>query len=164
VAGWTARGRFLCILEGSASIARDCKRDIYSRFLHINLYTYAFHSHINSILVYIIVITLYHLHTFNRLLLHLIIVYLLLVCMLFIALVLHMRSACCSIAWFPSIVPVGFSFGWGPPPYMFLVSDAGTINGYRVATIPLIRSQVVAFAFAFLPIDYPRRNPWYSTL
>ena len=29
---------------------------------------------------------------------------------------------------------------------MFLVSDAGTINGYRVATIPLIRSQVVAFA------------------
>jgi len=25
-----------------------------------------------------------------------------------IALYLHMRSACCSIAWFPGIVPVGF--------------------------------------------------------
>ena len=25
-----------------------------------------------------------------------------------VALVLHMRSACCSIAWFPGIVPVGF--------------------------------------------------------
>ena len=31
-------------------------------------------------------------------------------------------------------------------PITYLVSDAGTINGYRVATIPLIRSQVVAFA------------------
>jgi len=44
---------------------------------------------------------------------------------------------CCSIAWFPSIVPVGFSSGWGSPPYMFLVSDAGTIKGYRVATISI---------------------------
>jgi hypothetical protein len=33
-----------------------------------------------------------------------------------------------------------------PCPPTYLVSDAGTINGYRVATIPLIRSQVVAFA------------------
>jgi hypothetical protein len=45
----------------------------------------------NLILVYIIVITSYHLHTFNRSLLHLIIVYLLLVCILLIALCLHMR-------------------------------------------------------------------------
>jgi hypothetical protein len=25
--------------------------------------------------------------------------------------------ASCSIAWFPGIVPVGFSSGCGPPPY-----------------------------------------------
>ena len=65
-------------------------------------------THNNSILIYIIVITSYHLYTFNRLLLHLIIVYPLLVYMLSIALYLHMRFASCFIAWFPGIVPVGF--------------------------------------------------------
>jgi hypothetical protein len=44
---------------------------------------------------------------------------------------------------------------------MFLVSDAGTINGYRVATISLIRSQ--AAAFAIHPIDrFPRRVLFYA--
>jgi hypothetical protein len=46
-----------------------------------------------------------------------------------------------------------------PCPPTYLVSDAGTINGYKVATIPLIRSQVVAFAFR--PID-PRRVTFYA--
>jgi hypothetical protein len=102
VAGRQGDYYILPILEGSASIAHDCKRDIYSRFLHINLYTFFIdtyiHSHIHfniyiytTIHSYILVITLYHLHTFNRLLLHLIIVYPLLVYMLFIALCLHMR-------------------------------------------------------------------------
>jgi len=47
-------------------------------------------------------------------------------------------------------------------PLTYLVRDAGTINGYRVATIPLIRSQVVAFAFR--SIDYPRRRFLYDIL
>jgi hypothetical protein len=55
----------------------------FIHFLHIYIYT-TIHSCIS-------VITSYHLHTFNRLLLHLIIVYLLLVCILSIALCLHMR-------------------------------------------------------------------------
>jgi hypothetical protein len=33
-----------------------------------------------------------------------------------VALVLHMRSACCSIAWFPGIVPVGFLLAEVRPP------------------------------------------------
>jgi hypothetical protein len=55
--------------------------------------TYTFHTYIyiNSIHSCTSVITLYHLYTCNRLLLHLIIVYPLLVCMLFIALYLYMR-------------------------------------------------------------------------
>jgi hypothetical protein len=57
------------------SVARDCKRDIYSRFLHL-----ARHTQLQFL--YIIVILTYHLYTFNRLLLHLIIVYPLLVCIL----------------------------------------------------------------------------------
>jgi hypothetical protein len=59
VAGRQGDCYILPILEGSASIARDCKRDIYSRFLHINLhsYTYTFfniyiHSH-NNLFLYI---------------------------------------------------------------------------------------------------------------
>jgi hypothetical protein len=100
VAGRQGDYYILPILEGSASIARDCKRDIYSRFLHINLHTfihifihtyihihryihiYIFNILINSIHSCISVITLYYLYTFNRLLLHLIIVYPLLVCIL----------------------------------------------------------------------------------
>jgi uncharacterized protein YcaQ len=49
VAGRQGDYYILPILEGSASIARDCKRDIYSRFLHINLHIYSYlqiHSHI----------------------------------------------------------------------------------------------------------------------
>jgi hypothetical protein len=99
VAGRQGDCYILPILEGSASIARDCKRDIYSRFLHINLHSYIhifiytyihlyIHTTIHSC---ILVITSYHLHTFNRLLLHLIIVYPLLVYMLSIALCLYMR-------------------------------------------------------------------------
>ena len=93
VAGRQGDCYILPILEGSASIARDCKRDIYSRFLHINLYI---HIHFNiyihtTIHSCISIITSYHLHTFNRLLLHLIIVYPLLVYMLSIALCLYMR-------------------------------------------------------------------------
>jgi hypothetical protein len=59
VAGRQGDYYILPILEGSASIARDCKRDIYSRFLHINLhlYTYTFfniyiHLH-NNLFLYI---------------------------------------------------------------------------------------------------------------
>jgi hypothetical protein len=92
VAGRQGDCYILPILEGSASIARDCKRDIYSRFLHINLHTYIFNIYIHTTIhSYISVITSYHLHTFNRLLLHLIIVYPLLVYMLSIALCLYMR-------------------------------------------------------------------------
>jgi hypothetical protein len=40
VAGRQGDCYILPILEGSASIARDCKRDIYSRFLHINIHTF----------------------------------------------------------------------------------------------------------------------------
>jgi hypothetical protein len=122
VAGRQGDCYILPILEGSASIARDCKRDIYSRFLHINIHSIQFiHIHFN-IYIYttihscISVITSYHLHTFNRLLLHLIIVYPLLVCILLL-LYVYICVSSCSIAWFPSIVPVGFSSGWGPPPY-----------------------------------------------
>ena len=43
-----------------------------------------------------------------------------------VALVLHMRSAYCFIAWFPSIVPVGFSSGCGPPPYNSRIRDPST--------------------------------------
>jgi hypothetical protein len=32
----------------------------------------------------------------------------------------------CSIAWFPSIVPVGFSSGCGPPPYNSRIRDPST--------------------------------------
>jgi hypothetical protein len=42
VAGRQGDCYILPILEGSASIARDCKRDIYFRFLHINLYTFIY--------------------------------------------------------------------------------------------------------------------------
>jgi hypothetical protein len=85
VAGRQGDCYILPILEGSASIARDCKRDIYSRFLHINLHIYIYiyliytHTTIHSCTS---IITSYHLYTFNRLLLHLIIVYLFLVCIL----------------------------------------------------------------------------------
>jgi len=110
VAGWTARGWFLCILEGLASVARDCKRDIYSRFLYTSLL-------ITLFLYIIIVITLYHLHTFNRSLLHLIIVYLLLVCILLLLYVYI--CVCflfyCLVSWYRSCR--AFSSGWGPPPY-----------------------------------------------
>ena len=41
-----------------------------------------------------------------------------------IALVLHMRFAYCSIAWFPGIVLVGFLLAKVCPLYMFLVSNA----------------------------------------
>ena len=103
VAGWTARGRFLCILEGSASIARDCKRDIYSRFLHINLHIYIYiHTTIHSCTS---VITSYHLYTCNRLLLHLIIIYLLLVCVYYLLLYVYI-CVCflfyCLVSWYRS--------------------------------------------------------------
>jgi hypothetical protein len=85
VAGRQGDYYILPILEGSASIARDCKRDIYSRFLHINLYTYI-HIYIfntfTTIYSCILIITSYYLYTCNRLLLHLIIVYLFLICIL----------------------------------------------------------------------------------
>jgi hypothetical protein len=108
VAGWTARGRFLCILEGSASIARDCKRDIYSRFLYTRTS--------KKFLYIIIIITLYHLYTFNRSLLHLIIVYLLLVCILLLLYVYIcvLLLAYCLVSWYRSC---RVSSGWGPPPY-----------------------------------------------
>jgi hypothetical protein len=107
VAGWTARGRFLCILEGSASVARDCKRDIYFRFLYTSLL-------ITLSFLYIIVIYIY---TFNWLLLHLIIVYPLLVCIL---LLLYVYICVCFLLY--CLVSLyrscrAFSSGWGPPPY-----------------------------------------------
>jgi len=37
-----------------------------------------------------------------------------------VALVLHMRSTYCSIAWFPSIVPVGFLLAEVRPPIILL--------------------------------------------
>jgi hypothetical protein len=98
VAGRQGDCYILPILEGSASIARDCKRDIYSRFLHINIHSYIsfIYIHFNlyihtTIHSYTSVITSYHLYTCNRLLLHLIIVYPLLVCILLITLYLYMR-------------------------------------------------------------------------
>jgi hypothetical protein len=93
VAGRQGDCYILPILEGSASIARDCKRDIYSRFyihIHFNLYI---HTIIHSC---ISVITLYHLYTCNRLLLHLIIVYPLLV---YILLLLYIYICVCFLLY-----------------------------------------------------------------
>jgi Fe2+ transport system protein B len=123
VAGRQGDCYILPILEGSASIARDCKRDIYSRFLHINLHIYIYihihshtHSSINSIHSCTSVITSYHLYTCNRLLLHLIIVYPLLVCVLLYYFMFTYAFASCFIAWFPGIVPVGFLLAEVRPP------------------------------------------------
>jgi len=43
-----------------------------------------------------------------------------------VALVLHMRSACCSIAWFPGIVPVGFLLAEVRPPTISSTSKSST--------------------------------------
>jgi hypothetical protein len=80
---------------------------IYS-FIHTYIHT--------TIYSCISVITSYHLHTFNRLLLHLIIVYPLLVCVLLYYFIFIYAFASCSIAWFPGIVLVGFLLAEVRPP------------------------------------------------
>jgi hypothetical protein len=69
--------------------------------------------------LYIIIITSYHLHTFNRLLLHLIIVYLLFVCilLLFYIYICVCFLFYCLVSWYRSC---RVSLGWGPPPYIKL--------------------------------------------
>jgi hypothetical protein len=61
VAGRQGDCYILPILEGSASIARDCKRDIYSRFLHINLHTFNLYFILNSYLLLHLIIVYIHL-------------------------------------------------------------------------------------------------------
>jgi hypothetical protein len=64
VAGRQGDYYILPILEGSASIARDCKRDIYSRFLHINLHRlFYIHTYIHTF-IYTYIYTLYLIHTY----------------------------------------------------------------------------------------------------
>ena len=60
VAGRQGDCYILPILEGLASIARDCKRDIYSRFLHINLYINTFtHTYISIQFILVHQLSLY---------------------------------------------------------------------------------------------------------
>jgi hypothetical protein len=60
VAGRQGDCYILPILEGLASVARDCKRDIYSRFLYLARDTSPSFLHITFTLKYIYICT-YHL-------------------------------------------------------------------------------------------------------
>jgi hypothetical protein len=83
-----------------------------STFIHSYIHI---HLSINLIHSCILVITLYYLYTCNRLLLHLIIVYLLFAYTIYCFMFIY-AFASCSIAWFPSIVPVGFLLAEVRPP------------------------------------------------
>jgi hypothetical protein len=54
-----------------------------------------------------------------------------------IALVLHMRSTCCSIAWFPSIVPVRFLLAKVCPPTIY------TSKGQDPLISPLLTTALI---------------------
>ena len=116
-----------------ASVARDCKRDIYSRFLHL-----ARHTSPSLLITSLIYVILQHL-----------IIYISVACLrsafaLWLHLVLACISwffcycfistyafACCSIAWFPSIVPVGpFLLAKVCPPTLSML-DRVQIGGIR---------------------------------
>jgi cytochrome bd-type quinol oxidase subunit 2 len=99
-----------------ASVARDCKRDIYSRFLHLAIHTLLLFLHITFTHNHFI--NTCHSISFNNCSF----VASFTVLLLFLDLRMHASVlffcyclifayafVCCSIAWFPGIVPVGFS-------------------------------------------------------
>jgi hypothetical protein len=65
-----------------------------------------------------------------------------------VALVLHMRSACCSIAWFPGIVPIGFLLAKVRPLTIFIIFF------YNIRTsLGLINNIIIIIKRAILNID-----------
>jgi hypothetical protein len=79
-----------------------------------------------------------------------------------VALVLHMRSARCSIAWFPGIVPVGFFLAEVRPLTLSLKLLAHYLNDFVLIILKedalLVKTYFISYIEVINVVRAPRRN------